>query len=77
MQAVSVDSDGVAFAVPLVTEILFPEGFVGWQVDLGYPGTDSVESAEAFLLKDLLKENANYVAQVPTVSDSGQSWAFL
>ena len=77
VQAVSVDSEGVAYAVPLVTEILVPEGFVGWQVELGYPGTDSVESAAAFLLKDFAKENANYVAQVPTVIDSGQSWAIL
>lgn len=77
VQALTVDSEGVAYAVPLVTEILVPEGFVGWQIELGYPGADSVESAAAFLLKDLVKENANYVAQVPTVSNSGQSWALL
>jgi len=77
VQAVTTGSDGSAYAVPLVTEILVPEGFVGWQIQLGYPGTDSVESAATFLSKDVKNENADFSASSPSVIDSGQSWAFM
>jgi len=77
VEAVTVDSDEVANAVPLVAEMLVPEGFVGWQVALGYPGTNTVESSATFLKKDVEKVNAEYAASAPTVIDSGQSWAFM
>ncbi len=77
VQAVTVDADRVANAVPLVAEILVPEGFVGWQIQLGYPGADSVETAASFLKKDVEKANADYAAPSPSVIDDGQSWAFM
>jgi hypothetical protein len=77
VQAVTIGSDGSAYAVPLVTEILVPEGFVGWQIELGYPGADSVETAASFLKRDVEKANADYAKPAPTVIDSGQSWAFM
>jgi hypothetical protein len=57
--------------------MLVPEGFVGWQVALGYPGTNTVESSATFLKKDVENVNAEYAASAPTVIDSGQSWAFM
>jgi hypothetical protein len=50
---------------------------VGWQIQLGYPGPDSVETAASFLKKDVQKANADYAAPSPSVMDSGQSWAFM
>lgn len=77
VQAVTIESDGSAFPVPLVTEILVPEGFVGWQIQLGYPGTDSVDGVATFLSQDVKNANADYAAPSPSVMDSGQSWAFM
>jgi hypothetical protein len=77
VQAVTIGSDGTAYAVPLVTEILVPEGFVGWQIELGYPGADSGETAASFLKRDVTTADADYAKPAPTVSDSGQSWAFM
>jgi hypothetical protein len=77
VQAVTIVSDGSAYAVPLVTEILVPEGFVGWHIQLGYPSADSTESAASFLKKDVEKANADYAAPSPSVIDTGQSWAFM
>jgi hypothetical protein len=77
VQAVTIDSGGTAYPVPLVAEFLVPEGFVGWQIQLGYPNADDNENAESFLKKDREQVNAEYVARAPTVIDSGQAFGYL
>jgi len=77
VQAVTVDSGGTAYPVPLVTEFLVPEGFVGWQIQLGYPNAEDNENAESFLKKDKDQVDAEYVARAPTVIDSGQASGYM
>lgn len=77
VQAVSIAEDGSALAVPLVTELLVPDGFAGWRIQLGYPVSDGAMDPSAFLQADLESELSTESDSYPHVMSSGQTWAYM
>jgi hypothetical protein len=77
IQAVSTAQDGSALAVPLVTEILVPDGFAGWRIQLGYPALEGAVDPGAFLQADVESELSADSDPYPHVMNGGQTWAYM
>jgi len=78
VQAVTIESNGSALALPLLTELLVPEGFVGWQIQLRYsPATGTAEINEDFIKQDSLGLDSGGISRVPSEMSDGQNWAYM
>ena len=77
VQAISTSPGGSATAVPLVTELLVPEGFTGWRIQLGYPSVDSSVDAAAFLQSQNEGTVMADAAPSPSAMTNGQTWAYM
>jgi hypothetical protein len=77
VQVATTESDGSLSTVPLLTEILVPEGFVGWHIQLRYPAESDTVDINDVLEKRLEGLDPAEISLVPGEVSNGTNWAYM